>query len=65
MDSTLVDKGMSENEIKGKIFDLIEKVKKYNGNFTFLWHNSNLTSHFWKKFIPVYENVVKNLNIEL
>jgi hypothetical protein len=45
-------------EMEEKIKFLINKVKKYNGEFVFLWHNSSFNTNFWKKYEYVYEKVL-------
>jgi hypothetical protein len=45
-------------EMEEKIKFLINKVKKYNGEFIFLWHNSSFNTNFWKKYEYVYEKVL-------
>ncbi|MFW6041134.1 MAG: polysaccharide deacetylase family protein [Thermoplasmatota archaeon] len=37
---------------------LIDKIKKYNGVFTLLWHNSNFTDK-WEDWKYVYEEILK------
>jgi hypothetical protein len=49
---------ISAEEMEIKIFDLIDKVKKYNGEFVFLWHNSSFNTNQWKKYQKVYERVL-------
>lgn len=34
-------------------------VKKYNGNFTFLWHNSAMHTVEDKPYLYIYENIIK------
>ena len=53
---------VSSEEMKLKILNLIEKVKKYNGEFVFLWHNSSFNIPFWKKYQNIYEKVLFNEN---
>lgn len=38
-----------------EITDLKNTVKKYNGNFVFLWHNSNIDAPEWKKYKKSFE----------
>jgi hypothetical protein len=45
-------------KMEEKIRFLMEKVKKYNGEFVFLWHNSSFNTNFWKKYEYVYEKVL-------
>ena len=42
-----------------RIVKLINKVKKYNGKFILLWHNSNFNSNFWVKYKIIYEEIIK------
>lgn len=42
-----------------KIIKLINNVKKYNGKFVFLWHNSNFNNELWKKYEIVYEEILR------
>ena len=49
---------VSPEEMKMKILNLIEKVKKYRGEFVFLWHNSSFNIPFWKKYQNIYEEVL-------
>jgi len=45
-------------EMENKIKLLIEEVKKYNGEFVFLWHNSSFNTAQWKKYQDIYERVL-------
>lgn len=38
---------------------LKKAVKKYNGQFVFLWHNSNIKNYYWQKFGKNYETIFK------
>ncbi|MBL6448337.1 polysaccharide deacetylase family protein [Fulvivirga sp. 29W222] len=44
------------NEIAKKLYFT---VKKYNGNFTFLWHNSAIHTVEDKPYLHIYENIIK------
>lgn len=46
-------------EMENKIKSLIEEVKKYNGEFVFLWHNSSFNTPQWKKYQDIYEKVLR------
>ena len=48
------------NEMEKKIVYLMNQVKKYNGEFVFLWHNSSFNTKLWKKYQYIYEKVVKS-----
>lgn len=50
---------ISAEEMENKINELISKVKKYKGEFVFLWHNSSFTVGQWKKYQTIYERVLK------
>lgn len=45
--------------VEKKIKHLIEKVKKYKGEFVFIWHNSSFNTNKWKKYQYIYERVLK------
>ena len=44
--------------IEEKIKLLTNKVKKYNGEFVFLWHNSSFNVENWLMFQDIYEKVL-------
>lgn len=44
--------------MKEKILELKQKVKKYNGEFVFLWHNSSFNIKEWREYNKVYEEVL-------
>lgn len=50
---------ISKQEMISKINVLKDKVKKYNGTFVLLWHNSSFNTPFWNKYKGVYEQIVK------
>lgn len=52
-------KDISPIDMQTKINSLIEQVKKYNGEFVFLWHNSSFNTAQWQKYKDVYERVLK------
>ena len=45
-------------EMEEKIKLLIEQVKKYNGEFVFLWHNSSFNTPLWKKYQNIYGRIL-------
>ncbi len=58
---------LSDNPVSN-IFEevrlLIEEAKKYNGNFSLLWHNNNLFHPSYLKYISMYERLVEELKTE-
>ncbi len=52
---------LSPKEGFEKIKEFIDKIKKYNGTFTFLWHNSSFYTTEWKEWEWVYEETLKYL----
>ena len=50
---------IAPKEMRETILKLIKKVKKYNGEFVFLWHNSNFNTNEWLKYKKVYESIIK------
>ncbi len=60
MEVTMVGyQNLAPEIIQKKIIKLIDKVKKYNGNFIILWHNSNFNDGLWGKYKIVYEEILK------
>jgi len=55
--STYQEKIVPE-EMERKIMYLLEEVRKYNGEFVFLWHNSSFRTDEWKNFAKIYEKVL-------
>lgn len=41
-----------------KINELLKRVKKYNGNFVFLWHNSSFNHSVWKEYEDIYYRII-------
>jgi len=41
-----------------KIKQLTERVKRYNGTFTFLWHNSSFYVTEWRDWEWVYNETI-------
>ena len=54
---TTYQSDITPEQMEQTIKNLIEKVKKYNGEFVFLWHNSSFGGS-WKKFSYIYEKVL-------
>ena len=54
---------MTPKQIEQRIKKLIEKIKKYNGEFIFLWHNSSFGGS-WKKYEYIYEKTLKSVGNE-
>ena len=50
---------ISPYEMEKEIKKLISKVKKYNGIFVLLWHNSSFNIELWSKYQDIYERVIK------
>ncbi|MEA1953181.1 MAG: polysaccharide deacetylase family protein, partial [Campylobacterota bacterium] len=44
--------------MQDKILSLMTQVKKYNGDFVYLWHNSSFNTTKWKEYQHIYENVL-------
>lgn len=58
MDRTLL-KARNHNEAITMVDSLLETVKKYNGTFVCLWHNSSFNSREWKYLDGLYEHIVE------
>jgi len=49
---------IKSEEMENKIKHLMGKVKKYNGEFVFLWHNSSFNTPMWERYQKIYEEVL-------
>lgn len=47
-----------------KVKELIDIVKKYSGNFVFLWHNSSFNHFKTHPYKSVYENIIKYVSLQ-
>lgn len=52
-------KDITPKDMVSEILLLKNTVKKYDGNFVFLWHNSSFNTIDWKKYEDAYEEIVK------
>lgn len=55
---TTYQPNITPNEMENKIKYLIKKVKKYNGEFVFLWHNSSFNVSTWRRYEDGYGKVL-------
>jgi hypothetical protein len=60
MDATFVgyQPEITPEEMELKIQALVDKCRKYQGEFVFLWHNSSFLTSTWKPFEHIYKNIV-------
>ena len=49
---------MTPREVELRIVELINKVRRYNGEFVFLWHNSSFNSFRWNPYQYIYRKVL-------
>jgi len=59
MDVSFLYQGLSPKSLKQKILCLMDRVKKYQGTFVLLWHNSSFNVKGWEKYSGIYENLLK------
>lgn len=52
-------RNIEPSKMEEKIKRLVETVKKYEGTFIFLWHNSSFNVGEWKKFESMYKNILQ------
>ncbi len=45
-----------------KTIELSKIVRKYKGNFVFLWHNNNLFTHEWLVYKSLYSKIIAKIN---
>ena len=59
MDGSLVTyQDITPEEGYQKVNNLLQEVKKYNGEFVFLWHNSAFNTPLWLPFQKIYERIL-------
>jgi hypothetical protein len=59
MDGSLTqDNTINSESMTRDILNLISKVKRHNGEFVFLWHNSSFNNYYWRNFNHVYKSVL-------
>ena len=65
MDKTLVINSKEKDLLKMEVIaeQLIDRVKKYEGEFVLLWHNSCFNVKEWKPFEPLYTSLLNQLKI--
>jgi len=65
MDKSLVmyNKDLDINTLSNIAINLINTVKKYNGEFVLLWHNNCFHVEEWKNFQVLYEEMLNNFEI--
>lgn len=64
MDGTVCTKqyrGLTPEEVIDKVTNLITEVKKYNGVFSILWHNTSLRRSGWYEWEAVYMKLMELL----
>lgn len=68
MDGTVCTKtyrGLGQEEAMQVVRKLIKEVKKYNGVFSLLWHNTSFGTHDWRNWENVYYEIMKSLSDNL
>ena len=64
MEGSLINyQRLEPKEVEFRIKNLINRVKKYNGEFVFLWHNSGFGGS-WKKFEYIYKKTLMEVAYE-
>ncbi len=57
-----IEKEFPDNELFIKAFaELSNTVRKYKGNFVFLWHNHNFEIEEWKEKAQYYKEIIKDI----
>jgi len=65
MDTTLRNKkymGFTPEQTRDKIFKLVDEVKKFNGVFTLLWHNTFFSDYKFTGWKQIYLNILEYCN---
>ncbi len=63
MDIAIVDNDLNPSIIFKQVKSVIEVTKKYEGNFSLLWHNNNLFHPDFYKYVNMYERLIEELNM--
>lgn len=64
MDSSFISYQQNDFDVvKINIFSLFSKIKKFEGNFIFLWHNSSFNNREWNKFQKIYEEILNEYSV--
>lgn len=61
MEVALFRNDVSSNQVKREIFDLIDIVKRYEGEFVLLWHTDNFYRGESLKYRELYFDVLKHI----
>lgn len=61
MDTALRREADTPEEFLLKALEIIQTVKKYNGDFVLLWHNNNLSGNEWNNWDKVYLEIVTSV----
>ncbi len=59
MDTALISRGLNLDEYFNVLKELVSQVKKYNGFFVLLWHNSTFETGIYWQLGKHYEDVLK------
>ncbi|WP_339226793.1 polysaccharide deacetylase family protein [Oceanobacillus sp. FSL K6-2867] len=61
MEGTLINYNkLTPKEVYLQTSELIKTVKRYDGDFVYLWHNSSYHINGWEDYKQVYYNILKN-----
>ena len=59
MEVAVFESGKDAGVVEGGVFALIDTVKRYKGEFVFLWHTDNLYRVRSIPYFEIYRNMVK------
>jgi hypothetical protein len=66
MEATMMGyQNLTPKIMEKRIIKLIDKVKKYNGKFVLLWHNSSFYGDLWTGYQGVYRKIVSKDKIKI
>lgn len=61
MDVAMEREAENEQQLYDKVLELAKTVKKYNGDFVFLWHNNNLRHPYWVWSQKMYPEIIAEI----
>ncbi|MBN2893866.1 MAG: polysaccharide deacetylase family protein [Bacteroidales bacterium] len=59
METASQKKYPKKEDFLNNLTELKNTVKRYNGQFVFLWHNSNVNSYLWRNYIDIYPEIFR------
>jgi peptidoglycan/xylan/chitin deacetylase (PgdA/CDA1 family) len=59
METGFMNRKVDDDSVIESVNVIYKEIKKYNGSFVFLWHNSNIYKSGWGNYQKLYETIVR------